>query len=216
MMLLSCKTTSVAVFQTGSSFKSAFLINNPPDSANVIKDLTTLNGFILKKLSISPNAIYGVLSFLKLSDGFPYPTRLEIYNTVTGKLFKNITSNDLKNMISQYTSDNYPKSVKTFITFDIRWKDEKTVIFEVQPDNTGTGIESLAQNVSIEYDILKNEVKRVEYYERGNPSPITVPSHSQKTTYNFSINNGKLFIEGKEVNNMPGDIKVVDLSLLKK
>lgn len=213
LVLLSCDPTSIAVFQTGSSIKSAIIGNSPPDKARNIKDLTALNGYDLTSLSVSPGGVYAVMSFFKNSGPQPWPTRLEIYSSVPGKQLKKFSSNDLKNMIEQSTNLHYPSKVKVFVTFDIRWLDGNTVIFEVQPLPDFTGSDSTPSHVSIVYNIHKNEVDQVRFYDRGQPSPIIVPTHTEKTTYTLRINSGKLYIEGKEVMNMPASIKKADLSI---
>jgi|GEM_PF-6789347 hypothetical protein len=215
-VLLSCKSTSIAVFQTGSSFKSALIVNKPPDSATAIKDLTTLNGYDFRKLSISPSTAYGVLAFFKRERGTGQGnTRLEIYLPLTGRLIKQFSNSDLWTILENNTSYDFPDMLKTFITFDIRWKDKNTAVFEVQPLR-GIGSDLTPSNVSIVYKIPNDEVTQIEWYTRGSSSPISVPSHTEKTTYTTSINGGKLYIEGQEVSNMPGNIEEVDLSVLKE
>jgi hypothetical protein len=170
----------------------------------------------LERLTISPSGAFVVISLVKRGPGLPAPTRLEIYSPLTGKLVRQFSSNDLKEMISQFTNSKYPIAIKSYITMDVRWISKNTAIFEVQPVVAGTGVELAPQNISLVYNIASKKVERVEFYSRGQSSPINVPSHISKTTYTLSINNEKLYIQGKEVKNMPGSIKEADLTIIKK
>lgn len=214
MVLLSCVPTSVAVFQSGNDFKSAVIVNRPPDEASTVKDLTSLNGYHLRKLTISPKGLYCVVSLAKQSSTFPWQTRVVIYSPLNGRFIDEFSNANIKSMIERQNSFNYPAKVLMFITFDVRWMDSQRVVLEIQPGIEGTGSDVTPLNVSLLYNIATKKVEQAEYYERGDASPIIVPSHPSKTMYTTSLDGGKLYIEGNEVRNIPGNITVVDHAVM--
>lgn len=211
LILSSCSSTTLGVVVTNSDFKRITISEKPPQDVTNTKQLTSLNNYDFRAVSISPAGVYSVISLFKPSN---FKTRLEIYNSINGDLIKSFSSNDLKNLIENNSSAEYPSSMETFITFSVRWQTNKNVILEVQPVATGT--ELTPQNVTMVYNLQTKTVLSIDYYGRGDSSPVSSGTFNQKGIYNFEVSNGNLIIDGNIIQNAPSSIKHADISTIKK
>lgn len=215
ILFSSCSSSTLAVITTNNEFKRLTIGNKPPTNVTNSRVLTALsNNYDVEAITISPLAVHSVISQTKRSGNFK--TKVEIFNTINGNRIKSWDSDDIKRMIENKANLKYPRGLDTFITFNLRWKDDQILILEVQPVIANTSIESLPQDVSVVYNLQNDKVESVRFYSRGDASPIPSGSFNTKGVYAFQVNNGNLIIDGNVVQNVPGNVKTADITTIKK
>lgn len=177
---------------------------NPPESVVQLNGPDIDNGsWRLDALSASPDAKFLALAYSQW-DSFSSKAKLEVYDRFGKDLKFTINSEELRQMIETNSGLDYgdPSPFYLFHPFALGYENEKVLIVDVQPYSRE---DLTAQDVRLKIDLRTKEVVGTPVFFSRTNRP-SFPSHRSKTRYDFEVIDGKMYVNGTLLNNMPSGI----------
>lgn len=216
-LLMACEDPGVIAFEQGNTVKWSGLENVPPGDVTDIKDVTTLGSWNLEFLTLSPNGgllAIGLRKNNNVSDGV-LDAKVEIYNIYRGVQLAEWDEDDLKDLIEDNASLEYPSEIVDFNPRNLSWMNNNELLMNIQPIIAGTGLDLLPQDVALVVKYTDESVTQgPDFYGRTDPSPITAPNHPQKTAFSSENQNGSILVDGSGINGLPTGIGLFDFVYL--
>jgi hypothetical protein len=212
-----CQDPGVIAFQQGDDIRWSGLENVPPGTVTDIRMVTSLGGWDLEHMTLSPNG--GLLAIGLRNNNNPAEGILDakvlVFNMYTDTQLAEWDEQDLKNFIENNSNLTYPTELKDFNPRNLSWMNNVELLINVQPIIAGTSIESLPQDAAM---VIRYQDESLtngpDFYPRTSPSPITAPNHPQKTAFSTENRSGTIFIDGSQVNGLPTGIGKFDFVYL--
>lgn len=218
-LLTACDDPGAIAYQQGGDVHWAGLENVPPGTVTNTKLVTSLGSWNLEHMRLAPNG--GWLALAERKNTSPsaglMDARVRVFNSVVNppQQVAEWDEAELKALIEDNADLSYPAEIVDFNPIRLRWRDNAHLIIDVQPFIVGTSIESLPENVALVLAFQTGELTEgPTFYARGASSPVTVPQHSQRTTYSSELRSGAVFVDGSRVNGVPTGIDQFDFVYL--
>jgi len=216
-LLMACEDPGVIAFEQANSVKWSGLEDVPPGSVTDTKDVTALGSWNLEFLTLSPNGgllAIGLRKDNNVSDGV-LDAKVEIYNIYRDVQLAEWDEDDLKDLIEDNASLEYPSEIVDFNPRNLSWMNNNELLMNIQPIIAGTGLDLLPQDVALVVKYTDESVTQgPTFYSRTDPSPITAPDHPQKTAFTSENQNGTILVDGNTVNGLPTGIGLFDFVYL--
>lgn len=218
-IIAACNDPGAIAFQRGDEVHWAGLDDVPPGSVTSSKLVSSLGGWGLGVMSLSPNG--GLLAIAVRNNHNPsaglLDARVRVFNVLQTpvQLVAEWDEDDLKDIIESNANLTYPSELEDFNPFALGWMNNEHLLINVQPIIAGTSIESLPQNVALVISYRDGSLADPPaLYARTDPSPITEPDHPQKNAFATENRSGAIFVEGDQVNGLATDIDEFDFVYL--
>jgi len=212
-----CQDPGVIAFQQGDDIRWSGLENVPPGTVTNLRKVTSLGGWDLEHMTLSPNGgllAVGLRNNNNPADGI-LDAKVLVFNIYRDTQLADWDEQDLKNFIENNSNITYPTELKDFNPRNLSWMNNVELLINVQPIVAGTSIESLPQDAAM---VIRYQDESLtdgpDFYARTSPSPIAAPNHPQKTAFTTENRSGTIFIDGSRVNGLPTGIGKFDFVYL--
>lgn len=214
-----CTDPGVIAFQDGGQVKWSPVENIPPGNATDVQLVTSVSGWDLEHLSLSPNGgllALGLRKGTNPSQGI-LDARVLVFNIFTDIKLAEWDEGDLKRLIESNAGLTYPSQLVDFNPRKLSWMSSTELLLNVQPIIAGTSppVESLPQDVAI---VIRPENSDVtdgpHFYPRTGVSPLTAPNHPSKTAFTVRNTAGTIFVNNSPMTGLPGGVGMFDFVYL--
>ena len=209
-MLMSCGTTQI-YYQKNKEVRSALMSNKQPFKVQLLNGpVINMGQWRLDAISVSPDNRYLALaSILFTTSAYGAKSKLEIYDTQSRQIKYTYTTADLKQKFRINSSTNYGDLFYMLHAYKLGFKDNKTLMIQVQPYGRS---DELPLDAQLVINLDTNTSVSSKLVPRGDYSEITsLPSRSRNV---FNIENGKMYVDGKLLINMPIDLTKLHTEVL--
>ncbi|TDU40340.1 hypothetical protein BXY82_2387 [Gelidibacter sediminis] len=197
--LLSCGTTRI-YYLKNKTVNSALMSNRQPFRANVLNEpAIQMGNWRLDALSVSPDGRYLALGSSQIKSPLnDSKSKLEIYDVNLKQMKYTFYTNDLKQKFRINNDTDYGSIFYMLHPYKLGFRDGKTLVIQVQPY---ADAESIPMDALLEIDVVSGAALSAKLVDRGDFTVInSLPS---KTNNTFEIRDGKMFVDGNQLTDMP-------------